>query len=117
MKDKKMEKWESLLSNLGPTNSQSQDNQSILPVAMKIAAKKISNDLIFAPKEEIDAVKSRVKSENRNGKIDSIIEGVEFVEKKLEDDPEYKELMKRGVTPMSVPSGNLFYLDFKYGDK
>ena len=52
-------------------------------------------------------------------KLDSLsqlVEGGEFVEKKLEDDEEYKKLMKKGVTPMSGPSGNLFYLDFKYGN-
>jgi hypothetical protein len=25
--------------------------------------------------------------------------------------------MKKGVTPMSGPSGTLFYLDYKYGDE
>jgi hypothetical protein len=25
--------------------------------------------------------------------------------------------MKKGVTPMSDPSGTLFYLDYKYGDE
>ena len=35
--------------------------------------------------------------------------------KKLEDDEEYKELMKKGVTPMPGPSGLLFYLDYQYG--
>lgn len=38
----------------------------------------------------------------------------EFVEKKLEDDEEYQQLMKKGVTPLSAPTGQLFYLDFKY---
>jgi hypothetical protein len=91
------------------------DFPSIFPLAMKVAARTISSDLIFASKEEIDEVKNRVQSENRDGKIEAIIEGGEFVEKKLEDDDEYKKLMKKGVTPMSAPSGRLFYLDFKYG--
>lgn len=133
-----MKKWAPILGSMGMTGSQldnlSQlaENQSneilrestqasefptLLPLAMRVAARTISNDLIFASKEEIDEVKKKVQSENRDGKIDAIIEGGEFVEKKLEDDEEYKELMKKGVTPMSAPSGNLFYLDFKYGDE
>ncbi len=64
--------------------------------------------------KEIDEVKNKVQSENRDGKIEAIIEGGEFVEKKLEDDEEYQQLMKKGVTPLSAPTGQLFYLDFKY---
>jgi hypothetical protein len=132
-----MKKWSSILGPMGVTGSQldnlsqlveNQSNQiveetkteeftSLLPTAMKIAAKTISNDLIFASKKEIDQVKNKVQSENRDGKIEAIIEGVEFVEKKLEDDEEYKKLMKKGVTPLSAPTGQLFYLDFKYGDE
>jgi hypothetical protein len=135
-----MKKWAPILESMGMTGSQldnisqlaeNQSNQileenalatettspdfpSLLPTAMKIAARTISNDLIFASKEEIDAVKSRVQSDNRDGKIEAIVEGGEFTEKKLEDDEEYKELMKKGVTPLSAPSGTLFYLDYKY---
>lgn len=132
-----MKKWANILGPMGMTGSQldnlaqlveNQSNQileetkteefpSLLPMAMKVAAKTIAMDLCFASKEEIDDVKSRVNSENRDGKIEAVIEGGEFTEKKLEDDEEYKELMKKGVTPMSAPSGTLFYLDFKYGDE
>jgi len=130
-------KWTSILGSMGMTGSQldnlsqlaenqsnqileeskSEDFSTLLPIAMKVAARTISNDLIFATKEEIDEVKKKVQSENRDGKIEAIIEGGEFSEKKLEDDEEYKELMKKGVTPMSGPSGTLFYLDYKYGDE
>lgn len=131
-----MKKWAPILGSMGMTGSQldnlsqlaeNQSNEilkentqasefpSLLPIAMQVAAKTISNDLIFASKEEIDDVKKKVQSENRDGKIEAIIEGGEFIEKKLEDDEEYKELMKKGVTPMSGPSGTLFYLDYKYG--
>ena len=130
-KEEMVKKWSSILGPMGITRSQldnlsqlteNQPNQDIetsefptlLPIAMKVAAKTIANDLIFASKEEIEEVKNRIQSENRDGKIESIIEDKEFVEKKLEDDPEYKELIKKGVTPMSTPTGNLFYIDFKY---
>lgn len=133
-----MKKWEPILGSMGMTgsqldnlsqlaenqsneilreNTQSSEFLTLLPLAIQVAAKTISNDLIFASKEEIDEVRKKVQSENRDGKIDAIIEGGEFIEKKLEDDEEYKELMKKGVTPMSAPSGSLFYLDFKYGEE
>ena len=128
------EKWAPILESMGMTGSQldnlsqlaeNQSNQileetkteefpTLLPMAMKVAARTISNDLIFASQEEIDQVKNRVQSENRDGKIEAVIEDKEFTEKKLEDDEEYKELMKKGVTPMSGPSGTLLYLDYKY---
>lgn len=127
-----MKKWAPILGSMGLTGSkldnlsqlENQSNQileedkqefefpSLLPTAMKISAK----TLCFASEEEINEVKSRVQSENRDGKIEAIIEGGEFTEKKLEDDVEYKNLMKKGVTPLSAPVGNLFYLDFKYDD-
>ena len=110
-----MKKWTTALGSIEETKSE--EFPSLLPIAMKVAAKTIAMDLCFSSKEEIDAVKSRIQSDNRDGKIEAIIEGGEFTEKKLEDDEEYKELMKKGVTPMSAPSGTLFYLDFKYGDE
>lgn len=103
-----------LEENTLATESTSIEFPSLLPMAMKVAAKTISQDLIFASKEEIDAVKSRVQSENRDSKIEAIIEGGEFIEKKLEDDEEYQKLSKKGVTPLSAPLGQLFYIDYKY---
>lgn len=138
-KEELLKKWSPILGSMGVTGSQldnmsqlaeNQSNQileentlstentsvdfpSILPLAMKVAAKTISPEQLF--ETVIDGVKNRIQSENRDGKIEAIIEGGEFTEKNLEDDEEYKELMKKGVTPMSAPSGQLFYLDFKYG--
>ena len=129
-------KWSSILGPMGMTGSQldnisqlvenqsnhilgdntTNDFPSLLPLAMKVAAKTIATDLIFASKEEIDEVKNKVQSENRDGKIDAIIKGDEYVEKKLEDDEEYKNLMKKGVQPLSAPSGVLFYLDYVYNN-
>jgi hypothetical protein len=42
------------------------------------------------------------------------VNGSEYVEARLEDDPKYKELVSRGVKPMGKPSDQLFYLDYKY---
>lgn len=95
-------------------NSETEEFPSLLPIAMKVAAKTLGQDLVFASKKEIDEVKNKVLTENRDGKIDSILDGKEFTEKKLEDDIDYQKLIKKGVTPISAPSGHLFYLDFKY---
>jgi hypothetical protein len=90
----------------------STEYNNILPIAMRVATKTLSSDLHFATKEEIEEVEKRIISENRDGKIESIIDDKEFKEKRLEDDEEYKKLMNKGVKPMSVPTGQLFYLDF-----
>ena len=128
-KEDLINKWSAILGPLGITGSQldnlsqlveNQSNQiseetktedfpTLLPMAKQIFAKTVSLDLCFASEEEIDEVKKKVQSENRDGKIDAIIEGGEFTEKKLEDDPQYKELMKKGVTPLSAPSGNILF--------
>ena len=98
--------------------TKSEDFPSLLPTAIKVSSQYFSNEILgFASEEQINEVKNRVQSENRDGKIESVIEGGEFLEKKLEDDSEYQELMKRGVSPLSAPSGNLFYLDYKYTHK
>ena len=105
---------ETLVENTLPSEGTTSDFPSLLPIAMRVAAKtNIGGG--FASKEEIDSVKNRITQENRDGKIESIIDDKPFTEKKLEEDQEYKDLMKRGVTPMSGPSGQLFYLDFQYG--
>lgn len=137
-----IKKWSSILGPMGITGSQldnisqlaeNQSNQvieentlessdtfdfpSLLPLAMKVSSKLISNDLTFASEEEINEVKKKIQSENRDGKIQSITEDIEYVEKKLEDDQEYKDLMKKGVSPLSAPSGVLFYLDYQYASE
>jgi len=125
-KEEILKKWQPILDNMGITGSRSEcllentedtyDFPSLLPIAQKIAKKTIGQEIGgFASEEEINSVKKRIISENRDGKIESIINDEEFKEKTLEEDKEYKELMKRGVVPMSGPSGKLFYLDFKYG--
>lgn len=107
---------ETLQENTLASDDTTSDFPSLLPIAMRVAARTIGQDIGgFASKEEIDSVKNRITQENRDGKIESIINDKPYSEKKLEEDDEYKELMRRGVTPMSGPSGTLFYLDFQYG--
>jgi hypothetical protein len=109
-----MSEWVEIHSKQEVESSKPEEFPSLLPIAMKVATKTISQDLIFASSEEINEVKNKVLTENRDGKIEAIVDGKEFTEKKLEDDPEYQKLVKKGVTPLSAPSGQLFYLDFKY---
>lgn len=90
------------------------EHKLVFPMAMNVAAKTIA----FYSEEEMKEVKNDILTKNRDSKIESIVEGKEYIEKKLEDDSRYQELISRGVKPMSAPlsapSGQLFYLDFKY---
>jgi hypothetical protein len=116
------EKYKELLKNQekeiigykGEEKEQSFGN-ILFPIVKKVTSKTIGLNLSFASKEEIEEVETRVKSENRENYINSIINGTEYVEKLLEEDEEYKELMKKGVVPMSAPTGNIFYMDYSYG--
>lgn len=128
-----MKKWSAILGPMGITGSQldnlSQlaENQSnhileentiateqfpnLLPIARKISAQLIGG----MSKEERERIESEVKSKNRDGKIDALIEGKEYTEKKVEEHPDYisgTDLVP--VQPLSAPLGQLFYLDFKY---
>lgn len=97
-----------------PTQSISESMDfPLLPVAMKVAAKTIGMGLVTVKpmsgpggtsQEEMDRIKAEIKAENREGKIDSILEGKEFKEKDITEHPDYKG-----------PGSSLFYLDFKYG--
>ena len=55
--------------------------------------------------EEIDRINNEVKKENRDGKIDALIDGKDFKEIKPEEHPDWKP----------GPVGSLMYMDFKYG--
>lgn len=128
-----MKKWSAILGPMGVTGSQldnlsqlseNQSNQileentiaaeqfsSLLPIARKIAAQTIGG----MSKEERERIESEVKSQNRDGKIDALIEGKEYDEKKVEEHPDYisgTDLVP--VQPLSAPLGQLFYLDYKY---
>jgi hypothetical protein len=92
------------------------DNEfpSLLPIAMKISAQTIGMDIVPVKpmtgpggmsQEERERIEAEVKGENRDGKIDALIEGKEYTEKKVEEHPDYKS-----------GGGQLFYLDYTYGD-
>ena len=100
-------------SNEG-SSEEVEDFPTLLPIAMKVAAQTIGTDLVtVAPigggntPDELKEIREDVKIENRDRKIEAVVEGKEFEEMKVEDHPDY-------VKP-TAPSGKLFYMDFKYG--
>ena len=52
--------------------------------------------------EEADKLKSKVIEENRNAKIENIIEDKPFKEIKLEDLPEYQEIISNDISYQSI---------------
>jgi len=95
------------------SDSQSQF-PSLLPIATKVASQTVGLDLVSVQpiggnsQEEIDRINAEIKAENREGKIESILEDKEYKEKTIEDHPDYKN---------GLPSGQLFYMDYTYGHK
>ena len=135
-KEETMKKWAPILERMGMTgskadwmseyaemhsknettlsNTTTEDFQTLLPIAMKVSAQTIGTDLVtVAPigggnsGPEMESIRQDIKIENRDRKIESIVEDKEFEEMKVEDHPDY-------IKPKG-PSGQLFYLDFKYG--
>ena len=136
-KEETMKKWAPILERMGMTgskadwmseyvemhsknettlsNTTTEDFQTLLPIAMKVSAQTIGTDLVsVAPigggnsGSEMESIRQDIKIENRDRKIESIVEDKEFEEMKVEDHPDY-------IKPKG-PSGQLFYLDFKYGE-
>jgi hypothetical protein len=60
---------------------------------------------LFFYLKSLNLFKDSIKQENRDLKIDSIVEGKEYTEKTIKDHPEYKP----------GPKANLVYLDYTYG--
>jgi len=135
-KEDTIKKWAPILESMGMTGSKAEwmseyaemhsNNETtlssitteefptLLPIAKQIFAKTIGLDLVsVAPigggnsGPEMETIRQDVKIENRDRKIESIVEDKEFEEMKVEDHPDYKESVG--------PRGELFYLDFQYG--
>lgn len=87
------------------------NSYSILPIAMRVAAQTMGSELVSVQpmssptfgnsKEELEKIKGDVKSTNRDGKIESIIEDKEYKEMEVKDHPDYRS--------------GLFYMDYVYG--
>lgn len=85
----------------------------IFPIAIRVSAHTLANDLVtVAPiggisDKEIERIQNEIKIENRDKKLNSILEGVPYVEMKPKDHPDWKGL----------PISKLFYMDYKYNSK
>ena len=96
------------------SNTTTEDFPTLLPIAKQIFAKTVGLDIVPVMPigggnsgPEMESIRQDVKIENRDRKIESIVDGKEFEEMKVEDHPDYKESVG--------PRGELFYLDFQYG--
>jgi len=95
------------------TEKTSNDFPSLLPMAKKIVAKTVGLDIVAVkpmsspgvPSEEtMRRIKAEVKAENRERKINNVLEDEEYKEMDITEHPDY-----------NGPVGNLFYLDYSYG--
>lgn len=130
-----LERWAPILGGMGITGSKAEwfseyaqmhaDNEadlsntqsheatfpSVLPMAMKVSAQTVGLDLVSVvpigsnTQEEIEKIKAEVAAENRDRKIDSVVEGKEFEEMEIQEHPDF----------VPGPRGELFYLDYSYG--
>ncbi len=96
------------------TETTSNDFPSIFPMAKKIVAQTIGLDLVTVKpmnspggtsEETMSRIKAEVKAENRQRKIDNLLEGEEYKEMNITEHEDY-----------NGPTGGLFYMDFVYGD-
>ena len=95
------------------TEKTSNDFTSLLPMAMKVSAKTVGLDIVGVQpmnspggtsEEAMERIKAEVKAENRERKINNVLE-----------DEEYKEMDITEHEDYNGPVGNLFYLDYSYG--
>lgn len=114
MTQSKIDKYiESLKEN---KDTSSLFNDTYFPLSIRSVSSTLSQNLISVKpldgsisEEDKNKITSRLIQENRDGKIESVLENKDFTEKKIEDDEEFKKLNK------GYPSPELFYLDFVYG--
>jgi len=94
------------------TSSVSEFDDLFFPIVKSVFAQTIGQDLVtvqplsggYNTEEELEKIKNEIKSENRDSKIESLLEDKEYNEKKIEEHPDYK----KGPQPL------LYYLDYKY---
>ena len=95
------------------TEYTSNDFTNLLPISKKIVAKTVGLDIVDVKpmsspggtsKETMERIKDEVKAENRERKINNVLEDEDFKEMDITEHPDYNGL-----------GGNLFYLDYSYG--
>ena len=85
---------------------------SLLPIAIRVASQTVGLDLVSVnplstglSDDELNKIKNEVIQENRDRKINSVVNDEAFDEMKVEEHPDYKK----------YPGGSLMYLDYHYG--
>lgn len=99
-------------SNTSPDLKDSDLDFPLLPIAIRIASQTVGSDLVSVnplstglSDNELNRIKNEVTQENRDRKINSVINDEIFDEMKVEEHPDYKK----------YPGGSLIYLDYHYG--
>ena len=105
-------------SDISPSINDS-DFSTILPQVKRVFAKTIALDLVSVQpiggisSDKLDEIKKEVKTENRDRKIDSIVDGKDFEEMKVEDHPDYKKSLSESD---EKELGDLIKKNFEYLD-
>ncbi len=100
--------YKNQMSSLG---TQSQLNYTLLPIAKNIT---------LGNKQKMEEIESETRSINRDNKIKSIEEDVDFKETKIQDHPDYYSATGLigadlvSVKPLGPPSLDLLYVDYLY---
>ena len=87
--------------------------ENLLPIAIRVAAKTISNDLVsvnplFMKDNLLKEAEIKVSTINRERKLNSIVNDVKYEEYKIEETEEYKKYEEKR------PKVMLHYLDYMY---
>lgn len=100
-----------LINQSSPT--QSQFDNLVFPMIRKVFPQMVAHNVVPVsplggglPGEEVRRIDTELKQENREGKIESIVEGKEYVEKTRQDHPDWIE--------PDGPKAGLLYLDYSY---
>ncbi len=89
----------------------SEFDKSFFPISIKVAAQTIDLNLVSVSPmggnsiDELERIKNEIIQENRDRKIDSLVDNKEFEEMKIEEHPDYN----------TGPKPKLFYMDYVYG--
>jgi hypothetical protein len=93
--------------------TQSQFDNLVFPMIRKVFPQMIAHNIVPVsplggglPGEEIRRIDTELRRENREGKIESLVEGKEYVEKKRQDHPDWIE--------PEGPKASLLHFDYSY---
>ncbi len=131
IKDEKKKDWmsqyaekhslnENLVDEVIENTKSNEFSSNLLPIAMKVAAQTIGQDLVAVKpmkgvgglsKEEQAKIDGELKRINRNSKLDTIMNDSEHKDREDLSEEEYKKI---GVEKPISPVGKLFYLDYNY---